>query len=147
MATNPLVPQGTLNRLKGSILISAFPQLNITASFLGEQMIGLSFEGQATTVIPTATGTVQSPEPFQPISVTAHLLRTQSLAAQYEAQRVSSSLLGEFTVITDSTTMPNYTVRNGAIQNVRELQINGKDAGYIVLLTGYYVINNSLWGQ
>lgn len=145
MAGNPLIPQGTLNRIRGSIIIPDNPQLNVSASFLGKGGIGLSFEGESTTFIGTMAGVVTSPQPYIMVSVTINLLKTQGLANQYEAQRLSNSLIGQITVKGDASTLNDYTTLNCAIETVRELSFSGEDAGYVVSIKGYYPINNSLW--
>lgn len=142
---NPLVPQGTLNRLRGSIVIPLFPQLNITASFLGKEGISISFEGDTTTTIPTMTGVVQSPEPYQMARIAAHMLKSQSLAALWEAQRLSLSLIGDVVLTTDSLTMPKYILSNCSIMNVDEIKANGDNAEYGIVISGIYLINASLW--
>ena len=83
---NPQVPQGTLNRLRVSVAITQFPALNITPSYLGREMATLSFDGMVTTPIDTATGVVPSPEPYQRVTATVHLLRTQALANLWKQQ-------------------------------------------------------------
>jgi hypothetical protein len=145
MAGNPQITQGTLNRLRGSVVIPNFPALNVTAPFLGRPGISIAFQGETTTSIPTMTGTVQSPMPYQMVNVTVALLKTQSLASQWEAQRQTLSLIGDITVTTDTSTLPDYTFHNCAIDNVRDLNFAGEDAGYVVTITGYYQINSSLF--
>lgn len=148
MAGNPNIQQGTLNRLRASVVVSGNTALNVTPSYLGENMITLAFDGAVTTTIPTATGVVQSGEPYQMVTVTMHLLKTQGLAAAYEAQRQSNSIIGNFVVTPDVSSgagLGSYSILNGAIQNVHELSFNGRDAGYIVTLTGYLPLNNALW--
>lgn len=142
---NPLVAQGTLNRLRASVSIPDRPELNITASFLGKDGISVSLTGDATLTIPTMTGTVQSPEPYMLVELTVALLRTQTLGNQYKLQMELNTLLGDFTVRPDSSILSPYTFRNGAIARVRELPMNGTDAGYVATLTGYYNINDDLW--
>ena len=145
MAGNPQVAQGTLNRLRGSVVIPNFPNLNVTAPYLGRPGISIGFEGETTNAIPTMTGTVQSPMPYQMATVTIALLKTQSLASQWEAQRQALSLLGDVTITPDTTSLPSYTLNNCAIDNVRELNFAGEDAGYVVTVKGYYQINASLY--
>ena len=60
MSGNPLVAQGTLNR--GLVSLSAVnnPQLNVTTGFFGTKMARLTFEGETSDYIPTATGGVPS---------------------------------------------------------------------------------------
>jgi hypothetical protein len=145
--SNPQIPQGVLNRILGSVVVPSFPALNVTASFLGAEMIRLAFDGDATTFINTGTGAVTSGEPYQMVTVTVHLLKTQQLSALYEKQRQSQSVIGDITVRPDvSTGLQPYDFTNCAIQGVRELAFDGKDAGYAVILRGYQLINSSLWG-
>ena len=143
---NPLIAQGTLNRLRASVVIPNFPSLNITAPFLGKEGIRLSLEGETTIFIPTLTGAVTSMEPYQMVSCTGHLLKSQNLAALYKAQMELLSTIGNFTVTTDASTFPAYAIQNGAIESVRELNFSGDDAGFAVTLKGYYLVNSSLYG-
>jgi len=140
-----LVSQGTLNRLRGSVVIPDFPGLNVTAPFLGDGGIGLSLEGETTTMIPTLTGTTTSPEPYQMCSLTVHLLKTQSLSDSYKKQMETLALIGDVTVRPDAKTLSPYPLLNCAINSVAPLTFNGKDAGFLVTIKGYYQINNSLY--
>jgi len=144
---NPLVPQGTLNRLRGSIQVTAFPELNVTASYLGKEGIGLSFGGVITTPIMTMTGVVQSPEPYQEASLTIHLLKTQAFANQWKIQLESSSLLGDMIINPDSVNLGSYALSNMAINNINPLSFAGTNAEYVVMCSGIYYVNSSLWNQ
>lgn len=145
MAGNPLVDQGTLNRLRGSITWSSNPSLNITAPYLGREGISLSLTGEATQFFPTLTGTSTSPEPYQMIEVTVHLLKTQSFADLYKKQMEASSLLGNGVVWPDTTTLSTYEILNCGIKSVRELPFNGTSPEWVVTIGGYYLVNSSLW--
>lgn len=142
---NPLIDQGTLNRIRGSVQVPSFPQLNVTAPYLGKGGISLALQGEATEYIDTLTGAVTSPNVYQRVAVTINLLKTQNLAALYKAQMELLSLIGTLTVIPDASTLPNYTLQNGSIGNVRDMTFNGDDAGFVVTLGGFYIINNSLF--
>lgn len=148
MAGSPLVPQGNLNRLKASIVIDGFPQLNVTPSFLLPEGIGLSFGGPITTNLPSMTGVVTSPEPYQLVTCTVHLMKSQALAAAYKAQLENSSLIGTYTIRPDVDTAigpgPWY-ISNGSIINVSPLNFGGRDAGYVIELAGTYNINAAAW--
>lgn len=143
---SPQVQLGTLNRLIASVTWQNFPLLNVTPAFLNRQAIRLSFEGDATKFLPANTGAVTSPEPYQMVSLTIHLLKTQFLAQLYESQRLLSSLLGNGVVRPDAFTLAPYDLQNCGIMNVRELDFSGEDAGYAVVISGTYQINSSLWG-
>jgi hypothetical protein len=145
MAANPQIQQGTLNRLRGSVVIPSYPALQVTAPFLGRAGIAIAFEGETTTMIPTMTGTITSPFPYQMVTVSISLLKTQSLAAAWETQRQTLSTIGDITITTDAASLPSYTFNNCAIQNVRELNFAGEDASFGVTISGYYQINNSIW--
>lgn len=147
---DPRVPQGNLNRIKGSVIYTDFPNLNVTAAFLGQEGIGLVFEGEAVSVIPTMTGQINSPEAFQPVTLSIHLLKTQTLSASYENQRQTYALLGEAQVRPDVSSsnvggLLPFQLLNMSIRNVGELRFNGTDAGYRVTLGGYMLVNSQLW--
>ena len=142
---NPQVPQGVLNLVRANVQVTSFPQLNVTAPFLGAGGITISWNGPATTFINTLTGRVPSPEPYQPVTIGIHLIKSQSLSALWEAQRVSLTVVGNILVYTDAAQMPTYPFSNCAIETVGEITVNGKSSEYMVTLGGTYVINNQLW--
>lgn len=146
MATQ--IPQGTLNRLKASMTLNSFPGLNITPEYLGKEMITLTPTGDITSFIPTTTGAVTSPEPYQFYTISAHLLKTQALAPAYKSQLESNSLLGDITVWLDVQTgqgVASYSFNNCAIKGVGAIKIDGMDAGWMVEIGGYYTVNASLF--
>jgi len=145
MATNPLIAQGTLNRLRGSVVVPSFSTLNVTSPYLGKAGIKLSLDGETTTMIPSMTGTVTSPEPYQMASVTIDLLKTNGLAALYKAQMENNSVIGNITVIPDTSALPTYQMINCAIESVRELDFAGENASFMVVIRGYYIVNNAMW--
>jgi hypothetical protein len=145
MPANPQIQQGTLNRIRGSVVIPNYPVLQVTAPFLGRAGISISFEGETTTMIPTMTGTITSPFPYQMVTISISLLKTQSLAAAWETQRQTLSTIGDITVTPDTSSLSSYTFNNCAIQNIRELNFAGEDASFGVTVSGYYQINNSVW--
>lgn len=142
---NPLIAQGTLNRLRGSVVWQNYPTLNVTAPYLSKEGIRLSLDGEATVFLPTITGAVTSPEPYQMITLTMNILKTNGLAALYQAQMVDTTLLGNGTVKTDTSSLPVFPLVNCAIEGVREMPFNGEDASFVVMIRGYYIINNALW--
>lgn len=145
---NPNIPQGTLNRLKASVVVADFPELNVTASFLGKEMIHLAPEGEATNYIETAAGAVRSPNPYQKVTLTVHLLKTQAIAPAYQAKMETDSALGNVTIFPDVQTgqgLKPYQLINCSVQNVREMAFDGMDAGWVLIIGGYYLVNSSLW--
>ena len=149
MSVNPLVPQGTLNRLIASISWVTYPALNITVSFLGRQAIVLTIDGELTTALPTMTGLVTSPEPYAVATFSAHLVRTQPLVAAYKAQMESSTLLGNCTVRPDVDPslggLTPYPLYNCSITGLREMPFAGTEEGWMITFKGYYLLNAALW--
>ena len=142
---NPLVVQGTLNRILASVVWQNFPALNVTAPFLNREAIRLALDGETTRFLPTLTGAVTSPEPYMMTTITINLLKSQNLASLYKAQMELQSVLGDCVVRPDVTTLTPYDFVNCAIQSVREQAYSGEDAGFAVTIRGYYLINSSLY--
>ncbi len=144
---NPNTFQGTLNKLIASIVWDDFPSLNVTPSFLGTEGIDMTLDGPMTTMLPTMTGLVTSPEPYQQMRLVIHLIRAQALAASYKAQWESSTLIGAGTVRPDviPSVLPPFLVGNVAITGVNTLNFSGRDSGFIVTMVGAYNINKILW--
>jgi hypothetical protein len=146
MAGNPLIDQGVLNRIKGSVVWTAFPALNVTAPYLDRDGINLRLEGEASAQHGTMTGLVQSPEPYMPVSVVIALLKTQNLSNAYKTQMEALSLIGDGVVYPDvSTGLGQYQLENMSIQSVGDLLFNGTTPIWACTLRGYYVINQQLW--
>lgn len=143
--SNPLVSQGSLNRLRASVVVSSDATLNITASFLGKKGISLTLEGETTALLGTMTGIVPSPEPYQMATIRAQLVKSQSLAAQYKVLMETNSVIGTITVRPDSSALPPYTFNQCAIEGVDELPFDGTDAGFLIRIRGQYPINSSLY--
>lgn len=144
---NPLQDLGSLNRIKASVVWTNFPALNVTAPFLGKGGITVALEGESSTQHGTMTGVVQSPEPYLPISVVIHLLKTQNLAELYKAQMEDNCVIGPGTVWPDvqSGGISSYQLNNMSIQSTPSLDFSGASPDYIVNLKGFYVVNNSLF--
>lgn len=145
MSFNPLVSVGLINRLFASVIWPAYPQLTVTASFLNKDGIRIAIDGEATRFLPAMVGAVPSPEPYQLVTITINLLKSQPLAALYKAQYESSTLLGSVTIYPDTTTLPPYTFVNTALESVRELNFSGEDAGWVVVARGTYYVNQQIW--
>jgi hypothetical protein len=144
---NPLIDQGVLNRLRGSVVIPNLPNLNVTAPYLGKPGIRLSLTGETATGYPTMTGVVQSPEPFQVAEVTVSLLRTQGLADLYKQQMELNVLLGPIKVYPDVTAggISSYYFENVTIASVGEQSFAGDDPAFGIMLRGQYYLNSALW--
>lgn len=139
------VAQGTINRLRASVIIPGFPGLNVTAPYLGKDGIKVAFEGNTTLYINTQTGAVTSPEPYLKVTVTMNLLQSQALADLYKSQIELSALLGDLTVRPSVKTLKPYQFTNCSIQDAPPLDFSGASADYNVVLGGVYLINSALW--
>lgn len=142
---NPLIDQGSLNRIRASVTWQDFPGLNVTAPYLNKSGITLSLDSDSTTFLPTKTGAVISLEPYVMATLVMGLLKTQSLAARYKQQLETNSALGDGVVRPDSVAHPPYDLINCALINPRELGFSGEDASYTIVARGYYLVNSDLW--
>lgn len=145
MAANPLVFQGVLNKLRGSLSVILFPELNVTASYLGDDGISMAFEGEASAYLPTMTGAVPSPNPYQISTVSIALLRTQNLASVWKAQMETTTTIGDVVIRTDTPTLKDYSILNCTIKGVGEVAVNGRSPLYGLVLQGTYYVNSTLF--
>ena len=145
MATNPLIAQGTLLRIRASVNWTSFPNLNITAAYLTKEGIRLSLDGESTTYLPTMTGAVTSPEPYQMITLTASINKANGLADLYRQQMQNNCLIGDGTVYTDTDKLGTFPILNCAIESIREMGFNGEEAMFTVSFRGYWIVNNAMW--
>lgn len=145
MATNPKIPQGVLNRVRGSVKFNSFPALNVSASYLAKEGIEISFQGNIVEPLPTMTGVVQSPQPYLISMAKIHLVRSQSLASQYKVQWEDNAVVGDIRLYTDSSTFGDFDLANVAITSVADMTFAGGQPGVAITLTGTYYINGSMW--
>lgn len=82
---NQQVTQGTLNRLRASVVLASFPALNITSPYMGSNFVKIELPGPYAELLPTGTGTVISGQPYTIGTVTVDILRTQALSAAWVA--------------------------------------------------------------
>ena len=145
MASNPLIAQGTLNRVRCSIVVPSYPSLSITSPYMGSSFASLDFSGPFSMLIPTATGAVNSPEPYVEGTISVGLLRTQSLALSWLNQAQTLSDLGAVTIhsfFNDTATTEIYTT---VIQELNPGAFDGRDPVVRLVLRGIYYANNDLW--
>jgi hypothetical protein len=145
MAFNPQQAIGSLNRLIGSVHVNQYPNLNVTAPFLGREGISIGFDGDAIRFIDAMTGMVTSPEPYVAATTTIHLLKTQGLSAAWKAQWYQDARIGPITVWSDTTTLGPFDFNNCGIMRVETLRFNGEDAGFVVSIRGTLYINSQMW--
>jgi hypothetical protein len=142
---NPIISQGTLNRLLTQITFGSYPALNIASYNMGKSFATLSFSDPFTTQIDTATGIVNSPEPYVKATISVGILRTQSLAAAWLAQVASNSIIGSATAYSDTVTFPAITLNNVSILGLDPGAYDGNTPVTQLTLTGLYYPNASLW--
>jgi hypothetical protein len=145
MATPPFVPQGTLNRVRCSVVIPGFPNLNITSPYMGKSFARIQFQGSYAELIGTATGGVQSPEPYVMANISIGLLRTQSLAAAWQAQALTNTNIGGISVYSDSAAFPTLSFDNSIINDIDPGAFDGTDPVVRLTLKGIYYINSDMW--
>lgn len=145
MATNPLVSQGTLNRVRCSVIVPNFSSLNITAAYMGKSFASIDFEGAFDEQIETGTGAVTSPEPYVMATISVGLLRTQSLAVAWLNQAQTSSDLGTIIIHSDTAAFPAISLRSSVIRSLEPGAFDGMDPVARLTLRGVYDINNNLW--
>lgn len=142
---NPLVPQGTLNRVRVHIVVPAFASLNVTSSNMARSFARIAFEGPFVEQIGTGTGVVNSPEPYVMSTITVNLLRTQSLALAWLKQSKSTSVLGNVVVHSDTAAFPAITLANTSIRDIDPGAYDGTDPVVRIDLRGTYYVNDNLW--
>ncbi|HQT68621.1 MAG TPA: hypothetical protein PLC74_13570 [Acetobacteraceae bacterium] len=143
--TNPYTPQGTLNRVRVHVVIPSYPALNVIPGNMGTSFARVSFSGPFVEQIPTATGIVNSPEPYVMASVTFGILRTQSLANAWLLQIQATGVLGNVDVYSDTAAFPNITVTDTSVVDYDPGAFDGKDPIVGLTLRGVYYPNNNLW--
>jgi hypothetical protein len=142
---NPLVALGKLNRLRGSIMIPKFPQLNITASCLGRDGIRMAYEGNLTDMLPQMVGQVQSPSVYLPASLSVQIVKTLPIASAYYQQMLDDCDMGDITFRADASNLPPFEIQNCSIQALEGFDANGTSAAWPIRFGGTWYVNSSLW--
>lgn len=142
---NPLIQQGSLNRLLTNVMVTDYPFLNASASYMSKSLATLTFDGSFVDQIPTATGIVNSPSPFVMGSLTINLLRSQNVASLWIAQVQSEGILGTVTVFPDSTLFPKIGLQNCSIESIDPGAYDGMDPTTKITVKGVFNLNAALW--
>ena len=143
----PGIVQGNLNRAAVHIVVTSYPALSLTASTMSKGQAHLTYEGNAVTQIQTATGIVDSPEPFLMTTLVVNILRTQAVANAWILQQQSNATIGNVEVYPDSTSYSPTIIQNTAIQNIDNGPYDGSDPTVRVTLRGQVQINSSMWAS
>ena len=145
MATPTPIPQGTMNRLRCSVVIPGIPTLNIISSNMSKRFAKLTWGGQIVHQDETATGYVNSPEPYISGEISVGILRTQPLAIAWVRQFEDTGVLGDITIHSDTSAFPARNISNASIITCDPEAFDGLDATVRLMIRGVYYINNSLW--
>ncbi|WP_320533666.1 hypothetical protein [Robbsia andropogonis] len=145
MATNPMVTQGTLNRVRTHVVCSDYTSLNVTSSYMGRSFARLAFEGDFNQLIGTGTSAVTSPEPYVFATLTLNLLRTQALSQSWMTQAQSSTSIGDVTAYSDASTFDAVTLSNCVIRSIDPGAYDGTDPVVRVELRGLFYVNDDMW--
>jgi len=145
MATNPAVAQGTLNRVRCSVVLPDFPNLSITSPYMGKNFATIAFEGDFVAQEATGTGVVNSPEPYVIATITVDLLRTQALAANWLSQSQATAVLGDCDIHSDTRAFPAIKLHDTSVQKLDPGAYDGMNPVSRLTLRGVYYINNDLW--
>ncbi|MHB8372268.1 MAG: hypothetical protein ACYDBI_06115 [Thermoplasmataceae archaeon] len=148
MATNPLISQGSLNRLISSVVVHSTPTLNISASNMGKNFLSVTLDANPfVTQIETGVGIVNSLEPYEMATITVDLLKTQSLGNSWKLQSENTSILGNITVYPDvgSGVLGTYYFGNCSIIGLDPNAFDGKNPVFRLVIKGVYYINNAAW--
>jgi hypothetical protein len=142
---NQLIQLGSLSRLRGSVTINDFPELNITAPFLGRDGIRLAVEGDTTQMLGQMVGMVQSQEVYLPASITIPIVKTTALANLFKQKWESDSKLGDLTFRGDASQLDVFDFYNCAIENFGGLDASGTSAVINLSIKGTYYVNSNLF--
>jgi hypothetical protein len=162
------MPQGNLNRLQASVQFPKYAYLNVSAANLGPEGIRLSFDDNATDLLPTMTGMVTSPKPYQAVTLTIPIVKTTTdwLADQFKVQFQKTTLLGNATVYPDAPNngtgdfngnagvgsyggagMSPFQLYNMTLETVREMSFAGTEATMVITIRGYMPVNNMFFND
>lgn len=139
------ISQGSVNRLRGSVVFATRPDLTVISSNLAKEAINLAFEGDAAQKLLTLTGGVDSPEPYVMATVEIHLLRTQAIASAYKLAIETDTTLGSINVIGDADALSDYQIEQCVLLGVQGLNFDGNNPNFTVRIRGIYYTNALMW--
>jgi len=145
MATNPQIAQGTLNRVRASVVIPNYPTLNINSSHMGRDLLSLEFDEDFSEQIPTATGIVNSPAPYVMATCSINLLRSQALANAWIQQVETYALIGRIVIHSDTSAFPKRHVHNCSVLKANPGRMDGLNPTVDLVIRGVFYVNNNLW--
>ncbi len=146
MATNPMVPQGTLNRVRASVIVPNYSSLNINSSHMSKKFVTVTFDEDFADQPETAVGIVNSPKPYVMATVNVGILRTQALAASWLAQAQQDTQIGRVIVHSDTNAFPQIHVHNCSLLKSEPGPYDGMDPTVDLTIRGVFYPNNYVWG-
>ena len=143
---NSFISQGSLNRVRGSLVFPLFPTLNITAPYMSRNFITVTFDEMAfVEQIETGTGFVNSPEPYVPAVIVVEILRTQSLANNWFQQIQNNASIGTVEVHSDTAVFPSFPVINASVTKFDPGAFAGRNPVSRLTIRGIVYTNSSMW--
>lgn len=149
------VDQGKLNRLNASVIFANINSngqpLAITYPYLGTEGIRLALDSNATDLLPTMTGMVSSPAPYQSCTLTMSIVKSAAALANQLMQIMQhgTSIIGTVTVQPDVTpdVLQPFTLLNMALETVREMNFAGTEPVIVFTMRGYMLVNQGYFGD
>lgn len=145
MATNPMVSQGTLNRVRASVIVPAYTNLNINSSHMSTKLLTGAPDEDFTEQPETATGIVNAPNPYVRYTVTVGILRTQALAYAWLQQAEATTAIGRIVIHSDTSAFPQIRIHNASIIKIDPGAYDGRDPIVDLVLRGIKYVNNDMW--
>jgi hypothetical protein len=150
-----LVDQGQLNRLSAQVVFATVSQngqpLTITSAYLGTEGIRLALDSNATDLLPTMTGMVSSPAPYQSCTLTMAIVKSAAALANQLLQMIQagSSIIGNVTVYPDvpPSILQPFNLKNMALETVREMNFAGTEPVIVFTMRGYLQVNQGFFGD
>ena len=144
MANPNLIPS-PLNRVRANVSIPDNANLNVTASYLGADGISVTFQGAIATQLMGLTSTINSEEPYVPTQVRISLVKSLALTGQWMTQIQNAPTLGTLTIQSDTAEFPAITLYNTVITNIADVSMAGKQAEFVITISGSWSVSNDLW--
>ncbi len=142
---NPLVAQGTLNRVRCSIIVPSDTSLNVDSSYMGKSFASISFDGDFSGQIETGTGVVNSPEPYVMADISVGLLRTQALSNSWLNQAKKTAIIGQIIIHSDSAAFAPISLASCIISTIDPGTYDGTDPVVKLTLKGVFYLNEDMW--
>jgi len=149
------VNQGVLDRLMAQVVFATIQSngqpLTITSSYLGTEGIRLALDSNATDLLPTMTGMVSSPAPYQSCTLTMAIVKSAAALANQLMQLMQkgSTIIGNVTVYPDVTPdiLQPFNLMNMALETVREMNFAGTEPVIVFTMRGYMQVNQGFFGD